>query len=181
MLKLQPARYVRRPPSSLLTHGGLCFTPCAWRATSHCREADIVVGSVLGWRVRHGGVAGTGLWLWRRSLSLGWPPSAAAAGRLPRGEVPSCVWLPGSCMLRRRRRPWWRAHCREGRGSSSRSGGFTREARTAKASTQISYVSERVQSVWLGLVGGSAVDWACGTSGGRPTAHAEATSWKKIW
>lgn len=48
---------------------------------------------------------------------------------------------------------------------------------TSKASPKVAYVSERVQGVWLGLVGGGAVNWACGTSSGWTTAHTKACSW----
>lgn len=108
-------------PHLLLTHASLCFAPCAGRAPSHCREADIVVGSVLGRCVRHGGVAGAGLWLWGRALSLGLPSCPASSSWLPRGEAG---------VLGRRRRSRWGAHGRDERGRSCRSGGFAGEART---------------------------------------------------
>lgn len=191
----------------MLTHGSLCFTPCTGWPSSHRREADIVVGSVLGRRVRHWGVAGAGLWLWGGALSLGLPSSTTCSTWLPRGETAgTCVRLPTSRMLGRRRRPRRGAHGRKGRGGSGRGGRFAGEAGTSwgkghtdygtdvlvkmtktwekfhwltsKASPQVAYVSERVQGVWLGLVGGGAVDWARGAGSGWPTAHTEAYSCK---
>lgn len=47
---------------------------------------------------------------------------------------------------------------------------------TSKASPQVAYVSEWVQGVWLGLMGGGAVDRACGAGGGWSTAYTESSS-----
>lgn len=114
----------------LLTHGSLCFAPCTGWASSHGREADVVVGSVLRRCVRHGGVAGARLWLRGWALSLGLPSSTASSTWLPWGEAGTWVGLPSSCMLGRWRGPRWGAHGRKGRGGSRRGGGFAGETRT---------------------------------------------------
>lgn len=126
----QPQHLERNNEPVELTHPSLCFSPCAGWASSHCGEANIVVGSILGRCVRHGSVAGAGLWLRSRTLSLRLPPSTTSTS-LPRGESASCVGLPGSCVLGRWRRPRWGAHWRKGRGCSSRGGGLAREARAS--------------------------------------------------
>lgn len=77
-------------------------------------------------------MAGAGLWLRGRGLSLVLPSSTASTSWLPRGEASSCVGLPPFCMLGRWRGSRWGAHGRDGRGSSSRSGRFAGEARTCR-------------------------------------------------
>lgn len=125
----------------LLTHASLCFDSCAGRATSHCGEADVVVGSVPGRCVRHGGVAGAGLWLRGGSLSLGLPSSTASSTCLPRREA----------VLRRWRRSWWGAHGRDERCRSSGSGGFAGEARTwrRKGDYDIQHIMEIIKTEFM--------------------------------